>query len=98
MNLPAAIAASGLEAARTRNRLEHGTLEPVVLQRENAQARNSQEPEYRDGGATCHQAGHRDGTIRSSDEALITVEAKPRDRVIVFLFNESIPIYRERNL
>ncbi len=68
------------------------------LQREKAQARDSQEPEYRDGGATRHQAGHRDGTIRSSDEAPIRVGVEPRDRVIVFFFNESIPIHRERNL
>ncbi len=56
--LQAAAMASGLEAARAWNRLEHGIFEPVVPMRRERSKRGN-----REGLST--DAGHRDGTIRS---------------------------------
>jgi hypothetical protein len=88
-NLQAVVAASGLEAARARIGLMHGTLEPVVLIREKLKRGNRKSQSTADGWATGHRAGHRDGTIRSSDEVPITVGAEPRNRVIQFSINKS---------
>ena len=72
--LYAAVAASGLKAARARIRLRHGTLEPVVpMQREKPKRGN------REGEST--NAGHRGGTIRSSVEGPVT-GLERRGRVI----------------
>jgi len=77
-----AVAASGLEAARARIGLEHGTLEPVApMQRE--------KPKRGDRQGQSTDAGHRGGTTRSSDEVPIRVGMEPRGRVILFLVNRS---------
>jgi hypothetical protein len=82
--LYAAVTASGLKAARARIRLEHGTLEPVVpMQREKPKRGN------REGQST--DAGHRGGTIRSSEEGSV-MGPERRGRVIQFLVNRSIPM------
>ena len=74
----------GLEAARARIRLRHGTLEPVVpMPREKPKRGN------REGQST--DAGHRGGTTRSSDEGSV-MGLERRGRVIPFLVNESIPV------
>jgi hypothetical protein len=88
-NLQAVVAASGLEAARARIGLVHGTLEPVVLPREKLKRGNRKSQSTADGRATGHRAGHRDGTIRSSDDVPMTVGTEPRNRVIEFPVNES---------
>ena len=71
---PAAVA-SGLEAARAWNRLMHGTFEPVVPMKREKPKRG-----HRKGQST--DAGHRDGTTRSSVEGPVT-GLEPRGRVIV---------------
>lgn len=88
-NLQAVVAASGLEAARARIGLMHGTLEPVVLTREKLKRGNRKSQSTADGWATGHRAGHRDGTIRSSNEVPITVGMERRNRVIQFSINGS---------
>jgi hypothetical protein len=73
-DLHAAVAASGLKAARARIRLRHGTLEPVApMQREKPKRGN------RKGQST--DAGHRGGTTRSSNEGRV-MRPERRGRVI----------------
>lgn len=69
-------AASGFEAARMRIRLRHGTLEPVVPMQRESRKRLCREGESTD-------AGHRDGTARSSDEGRV-MRPERRGRVIQF--------------
>lgn len=89
-DLFAAVAASGLKAARMRIRLRHGTLEPVApMPRER--------PKRGDREAKSTDAEHRGGTARSSDEVPIRVGMERRGRVIQFLVNRSTPIRRGRN-
>lgn len=87
--LYAADAASGLKVASARIGLTYGTSEPVApMPRETLKrpTRKSQSTE----------AGHRDGTARSSDEAPV-MGVERRGRVIVFPANRSIPACREMN-
>jgi hypothetical protein len=77
----AADAAPGLEAARSRIRLRHGTLEPVVPMR-----RESHKRLCREGKST--NAGHRGGTARSSVERPVMGRER-RGGVIQFLANRS---------
>ena len=73
---PAAMT-SGLKAARAWTRPQHGTFEPVVpLPREEPKRGN------RKGAST--DAGHRDGTTRSSVEGPVT-GLEPRGRIILSL-------------
>ena len=73
-DLKATDVASGLEAARARNRLEHGTFELVVpMPRE--------QPKRGDRKGLSTDAGHKDGTTRSSVEGLV-ISLEPRGRVI----------------
>ena len=82
--LYAAVAASGLKAARLRIRLRHGTLEPVApMQRERSKRGNRE--------ADSTNAVHRGGTARSSDEGRV-MRLERRGRVIQFLVNRSIPM------
>lgn len=67
---------SGLEAARARIRLMHGTLEPVA-------AMTREKPKRGDRKGESTDARHRGGTTRSSDEAVVT-GGERRGRVIVF--------------
>ena len=74
-------AASGTKVARSRIRLEHGTLEPVVsMLREKSKRRT------RKGEST--NARHRDGTTRSSVEGGVMFLER-RGRVIQSLDNRS---------
>ena len=73
---PAAMT-SGLEAARAWIRPEHGTFEPVALMLRERSKRGD-----RKGLST--EAGHRDGTTRSSVEGPVT-GLEPRGRVILSL-------------
>src|SRR5664279_5488476 len=60
-----AVMTSGLEAARAWNRPRHGTFEPVVpMPRER--------PKRGDREGLSTDAGHRDGTTRSSVEGPVT--------------------------
>ena len=81
--LYAAVAASGLKAARMRIRLRHGTLEPVA-----SMPREKLKRGHRKSEST--NAGHRGGTTRSSDEGRV-MRLERRGRVIRFLVNRSIP-------
>lgn len=79
--LYAAVAPSGLKAARSRIRLRHGTLEPVApMQRE--------KPKRGDRKGQSTDAGHRGGTTRISGEAPVT-GVERRGRVIEFSGNRS---------
>jgi len=79
--LYAAVAASGLKAARARIRLGHGTLEPVVPMQREKPKRGHREGESTD-------AGHRGGATRSSAEGPVTGPER-RGRVIQFSVNRS---------
>ncbi len=69
-----AATASGLEAPRARNRLGHGTCEPVVpMSREQAKRGHRE--------ALSTEAGHRGGATRSSDEGPV-MGVERRGRVI----------------
>ena len=69
--------ASGLEAARAWNRPVHGTFEPVVpMLRER--------PKRGDREGLSTEAGHRDGTTRSSVEGPVT-GLETRGRIILSL-------------
>jgi hypothetical protein len=71
---PAAMA-SGLKAARAWIRPQHGTFEPVApMPRE--------QPQRGDRKGLSTNAGHRDGTTRSSEEGPV-MGLEPRGRVIV---------------
>ena len=78
-DLFAAVAASGLKAARARIRLGHGTLEPVVSMRRERLKRQDREADSTD-------ARHRGGTTRSSAEGPVT-GLERRGRVIQFSVN-----------
>lgn len=67
-------AASGFQAARARTGLEHGTFEPVASMLKGSLKRESRESQGPD-------AAHRDGPVRSSDEARV-MGAEPRDRIV----------------
>ncbi len=73
--------ASGLEAESARNRLRHGTLEPVVPMPRESCKRGDRESESTEVRAERSSAGHRDGTARSSDEASV-MDVERRGRVI----------------
>jgi len=70
-------AASGLEAARAWIRPVHGTFEPVVLMLR-------EKPKRGDREGLSTDAGHRDGSTRSSDEEPV-MGLEPRGRVIMSL-------------
>ena len=73
-DLQATDVASGLQAARARNRLEHGTFELVVpMLREKSKRGNRKD--------LSTEAGHKGGTTRSSVEGLV-ISLEPRGRVI----------------
>lgn len=87
--LQAAAMASGLEAARAWIRLEYGTFEPVVpMLRERAKRGNRK--------ALSTDAGHRDGTIRSSVERPVMGRER-RDRIIKSLASRPTPPWRGRS-
>src|SRR5438105_10853645 len=72
---------SGLEAARAWIRPRHGTFEPVApMPRE--------QPKRGDRKGQSTEAGHRDGTTRSSDEGPVT-GLEPRGRIILPSVNET---------
>ena len=99
-DLSADVAASGFKAARARIRLRYGTLEPVApMPREKPKRgdRKGQSTEGEPRRVGKHRVEHRGGTIRSSEDALITVRAERRDRVIQFWVNRSTPMRRGRN-
>ena|SRR5437867_13447156 len=89
--LYAVVAASGLEAARTRIRLRHGTLEPVAPMQRKKPKRGNRKGQSTEGeGQSLHRAGHRGGTTRSSEEGRV-MRLERRGRVIQFLVNRSTP-------
>lgn len=79
--LYAAVAASGLKAARARIRLRHGTLEPAAPMPREKPKRGDREGE-------STNAGRRDGMTRSSDEGAVAALER-RGRVIQFSVNGS---------
>ena len=88
-DLFAALATSGLKAARMRIRLRHGTLEPVASMKRERPKRGNRKADNTD-------ARHRDGTTRSSEERSV-IDRERRGRVIQFPDNRSIPTDRERS-
>jgi hypothetical protein len=87
--LSAAVAASGLKAARARTGLRYGTLEPALpMPRET--------PKRGDRKGQSTDAGGRVGTARRSGEAPVT-GVERRGRVIRLSATGSTPIRRGRN-
>jgi hypothetical protein len=103
-DLSATDATPGLKAARSWNRLKHGTSEPVVSMPRERRKRKPREAESTDGGEASGMR-HRSGTTRSSDERPVIgpegggfrLPAR-RGRVIQFSINGPIPNCRERSL
>src|SRR5438876_9320398 len=87
----------GAEAARTRIRLRHGTLEAVVSMTRERPKRGDRKAESTERRAERSPARHRGGMTRSSDEGSV-IDLERRGRVIQFSANRSIPTGRERSL